>query len=154
MGTYPPTGQGAVTGAGISVDGVPTQIAGLLDGEGLVYNAATNTFRNGYSTGSGQKTVLNGSVTTVYNVGPNDLLIVVDTGSATVTVNLPAASVQFGRRLLVVKRDSGAGTVVVQVAGSDSIEGSSSKTLASQYDKLGIVSDGTSLWFDLGDGAV
>ncbi len=88
-----------------------------------------------------------------YSVAATDEVILVTTGGSGYTVNLPAASTA-GRKVLIIKADSGAGAVTVSRAGSDTIEGATSKTVSSQYGKVGLVSDGTSTWYDLGSGGV
>ena len=92
------------------------------------------------------------AVTTTYSVGTSDEIILANATSAAFTVTLPAANAQAGRKVLIIKTDSSANAVTVSRAGSDTIEGSTTKSLASQYNKIGLISDGTSTWYDLGTG--
>jgi len=60
-------------------------------------------------------------------------LLLVTTGGSTATVTLPAAVSNTGRKITVQKADSGVGTLVVNRLGSDTINGSTTFTLVSQY---------------------
>jgi len=88
-----------------------------------------------------------------YTVLSTDEVLLITTGASAYTVNLPAASTA-GRKVLVIKVDSGAGAITVTPNGSDTIEGAATKVISSQYGKVGIVSDGTATWYDLGSGGV
>jgi hypothetical protein len=89
----------------------------------------------------------------VYNVSATDEVLALTAGStADLIVNLPAAASTSGRKLIFIKADTGSNNVVVTVAGGDTIEGVTTKTLVNQYDKVGLVSDGTSTWYNLGTG--
>jgi hypothetical protein len=68
----------------------------------------------------------------------------VSSGSANVTVTLPAPS--SGKLVTVKKIDSGAGGVVVSKNNADTIDGASSKILYHRYESITVVSDGTD-WF-------
>lgn len=71
-----------------------------------------------------------------------NVLLVTTSGDADVT--LPAAgSAGLGRPRTVKKVDAAANSVTVGVAGSETIDGASSVVLASQYDRLTVISDGT-----------
>jgi hypothetical protein len=90
--------------------------------------------------------------TTPYSMVGTDEVILVTTGGSAITVNLQSvAGTAKGRKLIVIQTD-GVGSVVIAVNGSDTIEGSSSKTISAQYGKVGLVSDGVSTWYDLGTG--
>ncbi|GIJ45817.1 hypothetical protein Val02_27030 [Virgisporangium aliadipatigenens] len=81
-----------------------------------------------------------------FTVGLLDLVNVVDASAAARTVTLPAASaVPNGKQYIVKNKAGSANDVTVQRAGTDTIDGATSKTLtAGQI--LRLVSDGTSLW--------
>lgn len=71
----------------------------------------------------------------------------VDATGGAVTVNLPAATAGFWTE--VVKTDASGNAVTVNRDGTDTIEGGTSVSLASQYDKshLYIPSTGGTEWF-------
>ena len=67
-----------------------------------------------------------------YTPVANDEVLEITTGGSGYTVDLPAASAVAGRRLVVIKADSGAGAVTVTPNGGDTIDGASSLTISSQ----------------------
>lgn len=89
------------------------------------------------------------SISGNYTVAIGDLVILDSASGAANTVTLPAASNQKGRYLVIVKTDSTANAVTVSRTGTDTIEGATTKSLAAQYSKITLVSDGTSVWYDL-----
>jgi hypothetical protein len=86
------------------------------------------------------------TLNTIVNAG--DFLIVCDCSGGNISVELPYAGTG-GRILLVEKQDAEANTVTVNASGSDTIEGDPSVVLSSQYDKVLLVSDGSSTWIKL-----
>jgi len=93
------------------------------------------------------------TVTGNYSATTEDAVILVDCSANPVTVILPPAAYQ-GLALILIKIDSTSNAVTVQTQGSDSVQGSSSKSLASQWSKVSIVANGVSLWVDLSTGGV
>lgn len=79
-----------------------------------------------------------------YAVGAGDRFILATSGSAGVTVTLPAAV--LGARHVVKKVDAGTGAVTVATTSAQTIDGAATKVLATQYASVEVVSDGTS-WF-------
>jgi hypothetical protein len=75
--------------------------------------------------------------------------ILVSTGNSDRTVTLPAASANGGRRLKIVKTDTGTGAVILARAGSDTINGATSQTTNGQYSFQHVASDGTSVWYNI-----
>lgn len=67
----------------------------------------------------------------------------VTTGATTRTATLPTAASIAGRQYTIKKVDSGAGLVVVDANGAQTIDGALTYTLYAQYDSVTIVSDGT-----------
>lgn len=78
------------------------------------------------------------SVTTTYAVTANDYFV--NCASGTFTVSLPTASGITGK--LYVIKNSGTGVITVDPNGSETIDGSTTKTLT-QYNTLSIQSNGT-----------
>lgn len=86
------------------------------------------------------------SVSTNYTATAGDLFILATGGAGGITVTLP--TVTKGGRATIKKVDSGAGAVTVATTSSQTIDGATTKSLAAQYDKIAVVSDGTA-WFIL-----
>lgn len=75
---------------------------------------------------------------------PKDIYLVT-TGASTITATLPAVSAAdatAGRVVTILKIDGGAGSVTIDGDGSETINGSTTVSLTSQYDYRTIVSDG------------
>ena len=75
---------------------------------------------------------------------PKDVYLVT-TGASTITATLPAVSAAdatAGRVVTILKIDGGAGSVTIDGDGSETINGSATVSLSSQYDYRTIVSDG------------
>ena len=81
--------------------------------------------------------------TSDYTASDEDLLIAVNATSAAVTVDLPTAAARKGRRYIVKKTDASANLVTIDPAGSETIDGEATVSLAQQYAAREIVSDGT-----------
>ncbi len=60
--------------------------------------------------------------------------------AGSITATLPSASLHSGDRITVVKTDSSANTVTLS---ADSINGSTSKSISTQYGSLSVRSDGS-----------
>lgn len=86
-----------------------------------------------------------------YRVLPSDALVRVDALFAPVTVTLPVASVVVGNRFTVKRLNSAGSAVTVAANGSDLIDGVSTKTLTTQYERITVVAvrDGTSTSWDV-----
>lgn len=70
----------------------------------------------------------------------------VDCTAGAITMTLPLASSCPGRQIFFTKIDSGANAVTVAANGSDLIQGSASLTLAAQWSKALLISNGVSGW--------
>lgn len=91
-------------------------------------------------------TVLIKTVTTTYSVEADRFYIRGDATGGTFTITLPPALNLQGRRILLKKIDSSGNAITIAAAGSDTIEGSGSKSLAAQWDKYHLISNGVSSW--------
>lgn len=83
---------------------------------------------------------------------PKDVYLVT-TGASTITVTLPTATTgdaSTGRVVTIMKADAGAGSVTIDADGTETINGSTTVSLSSQYSYRTIVSDGTE-WFVIGN---
>jgi hypothetical protein len=82
---------------------------------------------------------------------PTDIYLVT-TASSTIVATLPAAAsadAAAGRVVTIMKVDSGGGSVTIDGDGSETINGATTVSLASQYNYRTIVSNGTT-WFVMG----
>tara|TARA_R100000315_G_C5187990_1_gene109463 strand:+ start:210 stop:578 length:369 start_codon:yes stop_codon:yes gene_type:complete len=74
---------------------------------------------------------------------PKDIYLVT-TGSSAVTANLPAAGSDYtGRVVTIFKADSGSGAVTIDGNSGETINGSTTVALSSQYNYRTIICDGT-----------
>lgn len=96
------------------------------------------------------KLKINGQRAVDSNVSANatDRTVFATGGAGGITFTLPAAN-EKGRQLLIVKVDAGAGAITVAAAGSDTIEGAASVSLAAQYNKCLLESNDAGTWFRL-----
>ncbi len=69
-----------------------------------------------------------------------------DASSAAVTVTLPMAGAYKGVRFYVKKLDSSANAVTIDGNGSETIDGSATQVITTQYICLTVMSDGTQWW--------
>lgn len=76
--------------------------------------------------------------------------IAITSTAAARTITLPAASaVPAGKTFIVKDESGGAGTnnITVQRAGSDTIDGATTKVVNTNYGSVRLYSDGVSKWF-------
>lgn len=100
-----------------------------------------------FKQGAGSSTVSN--KTTTYSVGVSDKgsTITADATSGSFTVNLPAAATAgSGFKVTIKKIDSSANTVTIDPSGAETIDGSSTVVLGSQYAVVNLVCNGTT-WY-------
>ncbi len=90
------------------------------------------------------------NITTNTTIDLTYYYMTVDATSGNVTITLPAASTAFGANvgiLYVFQRiDNSGNTITVQRAGSDTINGSTSFTLTTQYETKTLICTSTSTW--------
>lgn len=86
------------------------------------------------------------TVTTTYTVAALVYYVRCDATGGAFTVTLPPALNLQGRRILLKKIDASGNAVTIAAAGSDTIEGSATKSLASQWDKYHLISNGVDAW--------
>lgn len=72
----------------------------------------------------------------------------VDATSGPVTITLPSADKNV-TPMSVVKIDSSGNAVTVSTNGSDTIKGSSTRTLSSQWDSVYLIPDEISSWYEV-----
>lgn len=88
-------------------------------------------------------------VNTSSAVTDTQYIILVDATSGNITITLPAAIAGAGRMLEIKKIDATSNKVIIDAAGSDTIDGETSQELLYEDEALPIVSDGTSEWLVL-----
>lgn len=76
-------------------------------------------------------------------------LLYVSTGASNRTITLPTAKQYTAAYLHVKKADSGAGQVIVQRAGTDTIDGATSRTITTQFGVLTLMGEQGG-WYVLG----
>lgn len=79
----------------------------------------------------------------------SDLTVAMTTGVASKMVTLPTAADNTGRRITIKKVDAGAGSVVVDGEGAETIDGSTTYTINAQYAFVTVQSDGSN-WMIIG----
>lgn len=81
-----------------------------------------------------------------YTTTAVDTVILATGGAGGITITLLDAATYSGKIQVVKKVDAGVGAVTVGRTGANTLDGATSKTLASQYDSLSFISDGTN-WY-------
>lgn len=82
------------------------------------------------------------SKTSDYTIVENDDIILVDCTSGAVTITLPSAVGLSGKSYVIKKIDASGNAVTVDGQGSETIDGSGTKSLSSQWDYVKVISDG------------
>lgn len=85
------------------------------------------------------------SITSDYSANTINEVILADTSGGDITVTLPPAA-DFNRYTLHVKKMTAANMLTIDGNGSETIDGSTTAVLVTQYDCLTLVSDGTE-WY-------
>lgn len=129
---------------GLTVRGASSQTANLQEWQNSSSTALASVSAAGTMkiTGFGHKVV---SKTATYTAA-DETVILCDATAASFTINLAAASTMTDRIYHIKKTDSSANTITVDPNGTETIDGSSTKILTTQYDCITIVCDGSN-WF-------
>lgn len=86
------------------------------------------------------------SVSAAYTARLDDGVVLADASSGAFTVTLPSAAQASGATIRVKRLNSGANAVTVGAASGQTIDGAATKSLASPYAFLVLISNGTN-WF-------
>lgn len=86
------------------------------------------------------------NVTTTYTVAADVYWVRANATGGAFTVTLPLAKDNWRRSIGVIKIDSSANAVTIGRSGSDTINGATTQSLASQYSVMEAISDGVSAW--------
>lgn len=109
------------------------------------YTVSTNVLEDSVTTVTAATVTPDGSGPASGNV------VLVDTSSNAVTVNLPAANTQKNRRFVVkFKTKGGSNNVTVDANASETIDGSTTQTLDAANECIVMLSDGTA-WYIISD---
>lgn len=84
--------------------------------------------------------------TASYTLSKTDRVITADCTSGNVTITLPPVSGNTGRRFVVKRTDASVNNVIVAGDGSETIDGSNTYTMSTQYDSVTVLCDGTEWW--------
>jgi len=117
-------------------------ITSVSSGEVIYWNGSN--WVNGTPSESGLKKLTVATKTADYTVTSSDEVILADATSGDITITLPSAST--GLHYYIKKIDSSSNKVIVDGDGSETIDGSTTQDIISQYDTIEIVSDGTG-WY-------
>lgn len=82
---------------------------------------------------------------TTYNATDSDCVIIADTTSNSITLNLPTA-VGNGGRSFMIKKTALANTVTITPFGSEKIDNGVSLLITSLYGSYSLISDGANWW--------
>lgn len=125
---------------GYSIGGSPYTTIATLDGNGdMLVSGGMQS--QGYLAG-GQR-----SAASTVTVTASDFIVGV-TGSGARTVNLPAVSAcKRGQYFIIQDVGNSAGTITINRAGTDTINGGTSVTISVAYGSLLIWNDGSSAWY-------
>ncbi len=142
----------------IVAQGAPCQTANLMQFEKSCGSALSVVNKSGWlgigTTAPKTTLQVNGSLSasvasksTNYSMTASDFAILASAATGAITITLPNANTAVGMMVLIKKTDSSTNAVKVARAGSDTIEGASSKSLTTRYASLTLISNGTNEWF-------
>jgi len=112
-------------------------------------DASADTFTvTGRLTVNGGLVMKHVSKSSAYTASVADSIIGVDTTSSAVTITLPSAGAIAGKVYIIADEGGNAGSnnITVATEGSETIDGSSTATINSNYGTLRIYSDGTNFF--------
>jgi hypothetical protein len=81
-----------------------------------------------------------------YTVTPRDSTLLVNAVSGVITISLPTCADCTGRIYVIKKVDSSVNNVNITSAGSESIDGSATRSLTAQYQVIRVQSNGVNWW--------
>lgn len=79
-------------------------------------------------------------------IPPGVSVVLSNAASGAVTLTLPPADESAGRRLAIKKTDASANAVTIDGSGAETIDGSATLVLATQYNATTIICDGSQWW--------
>lgn len=96
--------------------------------------------------------VTTGVNATIAATDGDDILVMADASLGSITITMYSAIGNAGKKLRVVKTDSSNNTVTLDAAGTQTIDGATTRVLTTPTDAINIVADGTN-WLSIGRGA-
>jgi hypothetical protein len=134
-------GTGTALKLNLAIDGTAAILPGYNN---LPLGRVAERF-TGYLSGQSTGTV---SKTAAYTATVNDRTIFCDATSAAFTITLPAASTSTGREYVIFKTDSSGNAITIDPNASETINGSATTTVMSQYQSYHMQCNGTA-WFKI-----
>ena len=107
-------------------------------------NAADSAWVTLWTISSGPTALTVTTITATSATATAGGMFLLDASSNNVTLNLDPATGLSGQVLYIKRIDGTGNTVTIDPDASETIDGATTQTLASQYDSLTLVSDGTS----------
>jgi hypothetical protein len=145
-GVVQTTGNQNIAGIKTFIDQTPTtssiNASAIFDG-GVGING--NCYINSFLSSQGQKHSII-SKNANYGASHLDEIILADATFGSITITLPLAATASGNNYIIKKIDTYATSVIVSANGGQTIEGSSTVTLSTQYAFVRVFSNG-STWF-------
>ena len=111
----------------------------LIDSDDGQSNFSTKSIELGLMKQKSVKSI----TATPYSQLEDDDIILVDATIAPVIVNLIPSANKSGKQIIVKKIDVSANAVTIDPNAAETIDGAATNVLASQYDSITLVSDGT-----------
>lgn len=105
-----------------------------------------NVIAEAYLKGAALKLGTTAAKTANYTATTSDFFIPVDATSGAITIALPAAATSTNTVFCVKKIDSGGNAVTVDGNASETIDGTTTKALAAQWDTCFLICNGTT-WY-------
>jgi len=85
------------------------------------------------------------SKTAAYTIDGSDYLVLADSTAGSFSITLPLVEKHKGQKF-VIKQIGSANTVTIDGDGTETIDGALTQAITTQYDFMGIISDGTEWW--------
>jgi hypothetical protein len=86
------------------------------------------------------------AVTASYTMTLNDSIVLVNATAGAITITLPLANECTQKRISIKKTDASANVVTIDGNGAETIDGTATKTLATQYKSYELVASGGAWW--------
>lgn len=117
-----------------------------LQVNGAITNLSSTSISSNLTVGGSIRFTSVSTTFTNYTVGNRDFAILANATNSSITVNLPTATGNIGRRLTIMKISQEPVSVIIQPNGSELINTYSNLFLINLNQSANIISDGTSWW--------
>ncbi len=128
---------------------INTSVSGtaILDEDNMVSDSATQLATQqsikAYVDSQTGATLSVANKTGAYTATTSDDVITCDSSGGTFTITLYAASTNSGRKLVIKKTDSSYNIVTIDGNASETVDGATTTTLATQYESVTLICDGS-----------